>query len=106
MPDRHYLSDEVVGKVRDVAEGAASMTGARLEIEEFYPFYENVLPNVALANAVGANIQAQGINWMNQCPADLEAGRPPTSGTSATLCLHSNSGTRSAKSRWPLIRET
>ena len=57
--DRDYLSDVVVGKVRQVAEGAASMTGARLEIEEFYPFYENVLPNVALAQAVGANISSR-----------------------------------------------
>ncbi len=69
--DRDYLSDVVVGKVRDVAEGAASMTGARLEIEEFYPFYENVLPNVALANAIGANVQAQGITLDEPVP-----GRP------------------------------
>ncbi len=58
--DGRYLSDEVVGKVRQVAEGAAAMTGARLEVEEFYPFYENVQPNVALAQAVGANAQALG----------------------------------------------
>ncbi len=69
--DRDYLSDVVVGKVRQVAEGAASMTGARLEIEEFYPFYENVLPNVALAKAVGANVQAQGIKLDEPTP-----GRP------------------------------
>ena len=31
--DRRYLSDEVVGKVKQVAEGAASMTGARLEVQ-------------------------------------------------------------------------
>ena len=58
--DGRYLSDEVVGKVRQVAEGAAAMTGARLEVEEFYPFYENVQPNVTLAQAVGANAQALG----------------------------------------------
>ncbi|MCE2458118.1 MAG: amidohydrolase [Dehalococcoidia bacterium] len=69
--DRDYLSDVVVGKVRQVAEGAASMTGARLETEEFYPFYENVLPNVALARAVGANVQAQGIKLDEPVP-----GRP------------------------------
>ncbi len=69
--DRDYLSDVVVGKVRQVAEGAASMTGARLEIEEFYPFYENVLPNVAIAQAVGANVQAQGIKLDDPVP-----GRP------------------------------
>ena len=59
--DGQYLSDEVVGKVRQVAEGAAAMTGARLDVEEFYPFYENVQPNVVLAQAVAANIRAQGM---------------------------------------------
>ena len=59
--DGQYLSDIVVGKVLQIAEGAASMTGARLEVEEFYPFYENVLPNVTLAQTLAANAQALGI---------------------------------------------
>lgn len=66
-----YLSDEVVGKVRQVAEGAAAMTGATLEIEEFYPFYENVQPNLTLAQAVGANLQALGVRLDEPIP-----GRP------------------------------
>ena len=66
-----YLSDEVVGKVRQVAEGAAAMTGASLEIEEFYPFYENVQPNLTLAQAVGANLQALGVRLDDPIP-----GRP------------------------------
>ena len=66
-----YLSDEVVGKVRQVAEGAAAMTGARLEVEEFYPFYENVQPNLTLAQAVGANLQALGVRLDDPIP-----GRP------------------------------
>ena len=69
--DGRYLSDEVVGKVRQVAEGAASMTGARLEVEEFYPFYENVQPNVALAQAVGANARTLGMRLDEPIP-----GRP------------------------------
>ena len=69
--DGRYLSDEVVGKVRQVAEGAAAMTGARLEVEEFYPFYENVQPNVALAQAVGANAQSLGFRL-----DEPVAGRP------------------------------
>ena len=69
--DGRYLSDEVVGKVRQVAEGAAAMTGARLEVEEFYPFYENVQPNVTLAQAVGANAQALGFRL-----DEPVAGRP------------------------------
>ncbi len=69
--DGRYLSDEVVGKVRQVAEGAAAMTGARLEVEEFYPFYENVQPNVTLAQAVGANAQFLGMRL-----DEPVAGRP------------------------------
>ena len=69
--DGKYLSDEVVGKVRQVAEGAAAMTGARLEVEEFYPFYENVQPNVTLAQAMSANVQAMGIKLDEPVP-----GRP------------------------------
>ena len=69
--DGRYLSDDVVGKVRAVAEGAAAMTGSRLEVEEFYPFYENVQPNVTLAQAVGANAQALGMKLDEPVP-----GRP------------------------------
>ena len=69
--DGQYLSNEVVGKVASIAEGAAAMTGARLEIEEFYPFYENVQPNVVLAQAVAANIQALGFKL-----DEPVAGRP------------------------------
>ena len=69
--DGRYLSDEVVGKVRAVAEGAAAMTGSRLEVEEFYPFYENVRPNVTLAQAMAANIRELGIRLDDPIP-----GRP------------------------------
>ncbi len=69
--DGRYLSDEVVGKVMQIAEGAAAMTGARLDVEEFYPFYENVQPNLTLAQAVGANLQALGVRLDDPIP-----GRP------------------------------
>ena len=69
--DGRYLSDDVVGKVMQVAEGAAAMTGSRLEVEEFYPFYENVQPNLTLAQAVGANLQALGVRLDDPIP-----GRP------------------------------
>ena len=69
--DGRYLADEVVGKVRSVAEGAAAMTGSRLEVEEFYPFYENVQPNVTLAQAMAANAQALGLRLDEPIP-----GRP------------------------------
>ena len=69
--DGQYLSDEVVDKVRQVAEGAAAMTGAKLEIEEFYPFYENVQPNVVLAQAMAANAESLGVRL-----DEPVAGRP------------------------------
>ena len=53
--DREYLSEVVVDKVRQIAEGAALITGARLEVSPFYPFYENVLPNGVLASVIRDN---------------------------------------------------
>ena len=69
--DGRYLRDEVVDKVAQVAAGAAAMTGARLEVEEFYPFYENVQPNVVLAQAVATNLAALGVRLDEPIP-----GRP------------------------------
>jgi metal-dependent amidase/aminoacylase/carboxypeptidase family protein len=59
--DRDYLRDEIVPKVRAIAEGAATMTGAELAIEDFYPFYENVIPNNTLASTVRGHAEAAGI---------------------------------------------
>ena len=53
--DREYLSEVVVDKVRRIAEGAALITGASLEVSPFYPFYENVLPNGVLASVIRDN---------------------------------------------------
>ena len=58
--DREYLAD-VVEKVRGVAEGAASMTGARLEILPGDPLYENVRPNSPLAKAALESAKAVGL---------------------------------------------
>jgi amidohydrolase len=58
--DRGYLH-EVVEKVRRVAEGAAQITGARLEIMPAHPLYENVRPNAVLVQAVRANAEAIGM---------------------------------------------
>ena len=59
--DRNYLSDVIVGKVLKIAEGAALITGANLEVEPYYPFYENVLPNAVLAENFRANAEAVGL---------------------------------------------
>ena len=72
--DGQYLSDAVVGKVLQVAEGAASMTGARLEVEEFYPFYENVQPNVTLAQTLAANARELGIRLDDPIPGRAGSG--------------------------------
>ena len=66
--DRNYLSDVVVDRVRFVAEGAAAMTGARLEISEFYPFYENVRPNSVVARTLRANAERVGLYLDQQFP--------------------------------------
>jgi amidohydrolase len=58
--DREYLN-QVVEKVRRVAEGAAQLTGARLEVLPAHPLYENVRPNAVLANAARANAEAIGM---------------------------------------------
>ena len=47
--DGLYVKDVLADRVRSIAEGAAAMTGARLEIDEFYPFYDNVRPNATIA---------------------------------------------------------
>ncbi len=59
--DRNYLSDVIVGKVLKIAEGAALISGATLEVEPYYPFYENVLPNGVLAENLRANAEAVGM---------------------------------------------
>ena len=59
--DHKYLRNEVVPKVQHIAEGAAKMTGARVEIEPLYPFYENVRPNNLLAKLALANARAVGL---------------------------------------------
>ena len=59
--DRDYLND-VVEKVRQVAEGAALMTSARLEVTSAHPLYQNVRPSSALAKAVKANAERVDMN--------------------------------------------
>jgi amidohydrolase len=58
--EREYLN-AVVEKVRRIAEGAAQITGARLEILPAHPLYENVRPNSVLAKTARANAEAVGM---------------------------------------------
>jgi amidohydrolase len=74
--DRDYLH-EVVDKVRRVAEGAAQITGASLEVLPAHPLYENVRPNAALAQAARANAQAVGMP-LDAAPAGWNGGGAST----------------------------
>ena len=85
-PDRQYLSDVVVDKVKQAAEGAALMTGARLEVEPFYPFYQNVLPNAVLARTFRANAATVGMK--------LDAPVPGRKGSGASTDFGNVSQTR------------
>ena len=58
--DRNYLR-EVIEKVKNIAQGAALMTGARLEMSETAPMYEDTRPNRTLARAYAENLQAAGV---------------------------------------------
>ena len=74
--DRNYLSEVVVGKVLQAAEGAAAMTGSRLEVEEYYPFYENVRPNAVIASLLLTNAALAGL--------DLDGPLPGRQGSAAS----------------------
>ena len=47
------------------------MAGARLEVREYMPPYENVVPNLALARAFRRNLEALGLDVLDGRP---EAG--------------------------------
>jgi amidohydrolase len=74
--DRDYLH-EVVEKVRRVAEGAAQLTDARLEILPAHPLYENVRPNAVLVKAARANAAAIGMP-IDATPAGWNGGGAST----------------------------
>lgn len=59
--DRVYLA-EVLEKVTGIAEGAASMTGARLEMPDPAPMYEDVWPNTTLAGSAEAVAREIGMD--------------------------------------------
>jgi metal-dependent amidase/aminoacylase/carboxypeptidase family protein len=66
-----------VEKVRRVAEGAAQLTGARLEVLAAHPLYENVRPNAVLARAARANAEAIGMP-VNETPPGWKGGEAST----------------------------
>lgn len=67
-----YLA-EVVEKVLNIARGAALMTGARLEIQEYANPYMNNIPNLTLADAMEQNMRTLGLK-VSPAPARPERG--------------------------------
>jgi amidohydrolase len=58
--DRRYLN-EVVEKVKNVAGGAALMTGAELEISNYELSYDNMLTNKHLSKTFTSNLRLLGV---------------------------------------------
>ena len=71
--DQEYLN-QVVEKVSQVAEGAAQMTGARLEILPAHPMYENVRPSAVLSKSIKANAQLVGMKLDEAVPGGGSGG--------------------------------
>jgi len=67
--ERRRHRDELVGQVRSIAQGAALMTGCRLELGESETPYDDAVPNLTLARAIQAEFDAVGL-----------AGPPPYAG--------------------------
>ena len=99
--DRNYLADVVVDRVRQAAEGAALMTGARLEVQEFYPFYENVRPNSVVAAALRANAESIGIKLDQQLPGRQGSAASTDFGNLSQAIPPSSFATPSASSPSP-----
>jgi amidohydrolase len=59
-PDAEEL-ESVFRRVVQCAEGGALMAGARLEVREYMPPYENVVPNQTMARAFARNLEAIGL---------------------------------------------
>lgn len=67
--ERKYL-DEMFSKILNIAEGAALMTGAKMESRNYELSNDNLMPNKRLAKIFEDNLRAQGIE-------DIE---PPSEG--------------------------
>jgi amidohydrolase len=67
-----YLG-EVVEKVLNIARGAAMMTGARLEIQEYANPYMNNIPNTTLAGVMEQNMRMLGLE-LSPTPKHPERG--------------------------------
>lgn len=58
--DRYYLN-EVVEKVKSIAYGAAAMTGAEVQIENYELSYDNMMTNETLSQLFTKNLLSTGV---------------------------------------------
>ncbi len=63
-------TDELVGKVKNIAEGAALATGCSLEISNYEYSYDELVTNETLSELFQANLVESGIS-----PEDIEHGK-------------------------------
>lgn len=63
--DRNYL-DEVVAKVKNIAEGACLITGATLEIENYELSYDNMITNQTLSKLFTNNLLSTGVKQVHK----------------------------------------
>jgi metal-dependent amidase/aminoacylase/carboxypeptidase family protein len=53
--------DGMVERFGDIAKGAALLTGTKVEIAEYLPYYEPVKANLALGDVITAELERQGV---------------------------------------------
>lgn len=56
--------DGMVERFGDIAKGAALLTGTKVEIAEYLPYYEPVKANLALGDVLSAELKRQGVTPM------------------------------------------
>jgi amidohydrolase len=66
---RRAYQRQLVAMLKDVAEGAALLTGARLEWNERRG-YDNMVPNPTIARLCGENMQSLGLNVVEPSPVE------------------------------------
>ena len=56
--------DGMVERFGEIAKGAALLTGTKVEIAEYLPYYEPVKANLALGDVIAAELQQRGVTPM------------------------------------------
>src|SRR5205085_841918 len=60
----HVTLDGMVERFGDIAEGAALLTGTKVEIAEYRPYYEPVKANLALGDVIAAELERLDVTPM------------------------------------------